>query len=500
MACALAVVLPSACGPAPEDRPSGVRPPPTSDAGPILEPDVGPRPLSSGPSSVTFVDEDPTIGQLRGMVEIRYAGGESSDLDLYFSSLDPKTQSPVRMGAPIATHPSARDGVVRFRLEAKTPAGATHLQAFRRNAAGEAKSSADTWIDDSVRKQVNATSDTSPLTGTALTYDAARDQIVGFGLRNLSAVDFYRCASDGGVCTIGGVSSLPMRTQQLSVAIDDASGSVVTVAAGQEYLDTPVVFRCPPTGTACTKTALGVPTRNTIGPAVLIDSPSAKLIVMAEQAGHLHAWRCDLDATNCVESDVSTPTAVPPTASLGLTSVRLALHEASNTVIASTRAGLFLCARDLSTCTYADYRGGRFVESASEIALDTTNGKILLTSLTRGGSGSFSETWFFRCNVDGSGCTGAKAPTLPPGYPLSNTAPWIDADAGKVIVFGGDSSAIGALRCDLDFSSCTSARLAHGPSLPGSAVPAYVPTTKHFVMLTRDAFATLLLKFGWASP
>ena len=200
-----------------------------------------------------------------------------------------------------------------------------------------------------------------------------------------------------------------------------------------------------------------------------IDTINHKLLVVSEPRPGL--FRCDLDGTGCVFTDLSRQIdggalayadggALPsagayPTALVDATNHKLLVVTAVSPVFNTYNPGLFRCALDGTDCTFVDISAGQTGSGAMPTAIiDSIHDKLLVVA-----DNANLQPGLFRCNLDGTSCTYTD---ISAGQGTSSSAERpsvaIDAVNAKLVVATNyapsNEHEPGLFLCDLDGSNC----------------------------------------------
>ncbi len=285
----------------------------------------------------------------------------------------------------------------------------------------------------------------------------------------------YRCDIAGAGCTIADISAGQTVHADVKVALIDSTSSKLLVAAVDNPL-TPALYRCNLDGTSCVHA--GLSTHQVLfGMSAVLDAANGKLLVASgDDTGSLVAFfRCGVDGTGCVFSNL-TASGLP---AASFADPAMLLDSASNKLLVAAidqtssgaSPGLFRCAADGTSCTYADLTAGHLYTTnntllppAPSAVLDTAGSKLLVVGCYA------SMPGLVRCATDGTGCTFVD---ISQGRAAQSVQALIDTARAKLVVVALDSSYEPSVReCNLDGSGCVYTSLAYtGPSAPEFYTP-----------------------------
>jgi hypothetical protein len=474
--------------------------------------DSGGSDASSGlpaPVGVSFVDVDPTVASVEGIVIVQHATNES-DLDSYVLYLG---SSPTKklFNTPIGTIPvSGHD--VTFHYAAAIPAGATNILAFSHGGGVESTASATTVLHDGVPTyaDISADSGVGSATQIAAAYDEtnAKILIATDDMSNGNKPALFRCAIDGTGCVVTDISSdagTGQANTAPSIAIDQVHGKVYVVTTDASNMGMPSAFICNLDATGCTHTNIAAAYLHlhvAFSQSVAIDSVNNKLLVVTENeftGNTLAIFVCDLDGTNCNFRDgtagAGNSSGRSPSPVIDkLNSKLLIVSEDESFRDAGTAVDkplLTTCALDGSGCVGTDISAGAPNQSGfnPSAVIDSASNKLLV--VTTDNTGSQGKIRLFRCNLDGSACTtsdiSAGQPVGSGYYPRAI----LDAANGKLLVVAHNtgSQAPGVFRCALNGTACTYFDMsAGGQSTTAGLYPAITlePTTGRFGIETSN--------------
>jgi hypothetical protein len=278
----------------------------------------------------------------------------------------------------------------------------------------------------------------------------------------------YRCNLDGTACTYADISAGQglCSGEYPSAVIDSANAKILVVTQnGGPGGHKPALFRCNLDGTACSYTDIsaGQPADSGYSPSALLDSSSAKLLVVTQNgaAGNKPAlFRCNLDGTACSYADISAGQAAECglTPSAAIDSADAKLLVVTKNGANSNRPALFRCNLDGTACSYADISAGQGPESGWDpsVLTDPANGKLLV--IAHNDNNVFKPA-LFRCNLDGTACSYTDISAGQPPEAGGKASTVIDSANAKLLVAIADNVIYQPnpylFRCNLDGSECT---------------------------------------------
>lgn len=287
---------------------------------------------------------------------------------------------------------------------------------------------------------------------------------IGFGFQETSRPTLFRCNLDGTACTHTDISAGQAQGCGIDPAllVDAVNSKLLLISRSFESSFRSSLIRCNLDGTSCTHADIsaGEGVSSGYSPSPVIDSANGKLLVVTMNTQQKPSlFRCNLDGTSCVHSDISagqgSGSGLQPSAVID--TVNGKLLAVTNNVDKSNRASLFRCDLDGTSCTHTDISAGEPGNSGNEpsAVIDAVNGKLLVVTANTASSGKPS---LFRCNLDGTSCAhtdisagqGASSGDYPSAV--------VDAVNGKLLVVtqnGGNSFKPSLFRCNLDGTSCT---------------------------------------------
>ncbi len=255
----------------------------------------------------------------------------------------------------------------------------------------------------------------------------------------------YRCNLDGSACTYADISSGAGASSAFypSLAIDAANAKLLVVTQDGSNGDRSTLFRCNLDGTSCAHVDIsaGAAAESGIQPKIMIDTANNKLLVATTDGSNAYRpaiFRCDLDGTSCTYTDVSAGAAansgLTPSLAIDAANGKLlvATYDASN----SGKAALFRCNLDATSCTYSDISSGAPADSADypALAIDAKNGNLLLTTLDYGNL----TLGFIQCRLDATGCTFTDIPDAPINSGVPSAA--FDSASNTLFIAAADTS------------------------------------------------------------
>ena len=296
------------------------------------------------------------------------------------------------------------------------------------------------------------------------------------------------CSGAASYADIGGAETGPDRFAPQHILFDAQADKVLLVGTTS---DRPSLRRCNPDGTACTAHILDAGRGPGSGsPAsALIDGVAKKLLIVTRDASavvpgtearttSLSLFRCELDGSGCVWSDISAGTGAA-----GAGAAEMALDPVEDKLLVGTcmagsggerRASIVRCGRDGKDCTRTDISpagSGAACGPASSLVFDDVAQKILFVS--RDVSGAEPRLLLTRCEPDATGCAHhfLAAPPLPD---YAHVSAVFDRENQKLIAVVSVPGAVGEplalVRCEADGTGCVQSTLPWG----GWARPAIV--------------------------
>ncbi len=245
-----------------------------------------------------------------------------------------------------------------------------------------------------------------------------------------------------------------------AIAIDVANAKVLIASTNGANAAKPALFRCNLDGSSCVYSdiSVGQGANSGYSPSIVVDAVNSKVLVVTENRANgsrAALFRCNLDGTGCTYKDLSAGQG----ANSGITPSAV-IDTVNNKLLVATafinQPALFRCDLDGTNCTYADISAGQTGTAgiAPSLALDTTNAKLLVA--TNNGSNNYKPA-LFRCNLDGTGCAYSDISALQGAN--SGTSPSIVVDALNkkvLVVTQNDANATkpALFRCDLDGTNC----------------------------------------------
>jgi hypothetical protein len=328
-----------------------------TDSGPTVPP----------PSSLTFLDFDPSDGGVDGYIHVGHAADDSTLTG--YSVFYGKSATEKLQNTPITTVPKSVPETSGFPLSVNPiPAGATFLLAYSETAGGGESAPVAVKLD-----------------------------------RTPAFVDLDPDA---------GMNYMP------SIVLDTVNRKVlVGYSATDGY---PHVARCELDGTGCTTHVLANGGATVLtAPSLAIDKTNGSLLA-AWSGSNLWVARCSLDLTSCNDIDVSTgkPGAASLSPGLTIDSVEQKILISARDGTNGSRPGLFYC--DLAigvdggaavredggaSCSFVDISAGAPASSGEFVwrpVFEAVAGKLVVVSQD---SSKNDTTSVFRCNVDGTSCT-----------------------------------------------------------------------------------------------
>jgi hypothetical protein len=202
----------------------------------------------------------------------------------------------------------------------------------------------------------------------------------------------------------------------------------------------------------------GVPSGGATYATAVIDAVGGALLVVTEEspAGKLSLYRCNLDGSACVSSDISAghvasdaPSAVIDTA-------------AGKLLVVTNNMQVRRCNLDGSACTFIDGSGGQPGAFGASAVIDAVNQRLLVVAQTYYMTLPYRGLILYRCNLDGTGCT---ANDYSQTVYISGPRAAIDTVNGKLVFAATDGNTVyhaGLYRCGLDGTGCTGTDVSAG--------------------------------------
>ncbi|HEX7663084.1 MAG TPA: hypothetical protein VF407_01165 [Polyangiaceae bacterium] len=278
-------------------------------------------------------------------------------------------------------------------------------------------------------------------------------------------------------------------------AIDTASSKVLVAAATiGDGKETTSVVRCNANGSGCTTTDIstGLSATNDHAQSIAVDAANAKVLVaVSDNANGVRPalYRCNLDLTGCTFTDIS--------ASAGgdsASATSIAVDSANGKVLVATAkgngdGGLFRCNLDATGCTYTVFSHVGYSNGLEpSIVVDATNQKILVAARDYTAD---DKLVLHRCAIDGTSCTPIDISAGAAASTGDNPSAAIDSVAHKLLVVTRDHAngdRIALTRCELDGTACTRTDVSAGAGVSSGLSPSMAldPTNGTFVVATRD--------------
>jgi hypothetical protein len=243
----------------------------------------------------------------------------------------------------------------------------------------------------------------------AAVIDTVNKELVVVATSSADALGIYRCNVDGTSCVFKDIS-LGTTIYAPSIALD-AQNNKILVVGSDATNGHPLVYRMGAdlSGETLTDVSAGQGDSSGIAPTILVDAVNQKLLVVAQNNannGKPSLFRCNLDATGCLHSDLSAMqeknSGYAATAVIDPTNKRLLVVTAD--LANSTNLALFRCALDGTACAYFEIAHGADAGVGYEpsIVIDPIYQRLLVvtTDDSRGDRASL-----FRCTLDGTTCT-----------------------------------------------------------------------------------------------
>ncbi len=260
--------------------------------------------------------------------------------------------------------------------------GGTLPALFRANLDGTSPSFADVSL--------GKPADTGD--GPTVAIDTTRNklEIIGQDIAGQYQPVLFECNLDGSSCTFRDLSTGTgegFNSGGSPSAIVDPVGKNLLVATYDVSIHgNPTLWICPLAGGDCAtedvSTALGSVTSAGTTPTIMIDATAAKIdIVTANEAERPFLFRCNLDGSNCLASDLTTGTAAGDNSAQAAGAVFDALDGKIGVLTEDRNAGfrpsLFRCNADGTGCTYTDISGtASFSALSPYITVDPETGQL----------------------------------------------------------------------------------------------------------------------------
>lgn len=289
------------------------------------------------------------------------------------------------------------------------------------------------------------------------------------------------CNLDGTSCISKDVSAMTNQGEgsgyKPSMVIDTVNSKILISTENTANNKKPSLFRCSLDGSSCSHIDISAGRGNLSGgsPKLLLDNVNSKILLLTENSEtgfslRLSLFRCQLDGTGCVFSDISagmgdlSSYAGRIAAGIDTTNSKLLAVTRNNFGTNNGRPSLFRCNLDGSSCTYTDVSAGQGSISGREpsLAIDLVNNKLFVTT------SNYTVKYVasvFKCNLDGSSCTHTNLATTFDAKSTFGTMIFLDQANAKVLIAvnyttGGTFYYPGLYRCSLDMINCTFNNLA----------------------------------------
>ncbi|TGL50263.1 fibronectin type III [Leptospira kemamanensis] len=366
-----------------------------------------------------------------------------------------------------------------------------HFRVVSSNSAG----------DSSVSSEVSAFTTNIPL-GTASSgthVDISAGQGTQSGLHPYSVIDttnrkflvvstnnanngklsLFKCNLDGTNCTHSDISAGQGNNSGSypQITLDQFNGKILAVAQNGANNGKPSLFRCNLDGTNCIHTDISAGQGNYSGyfPQITVDQFNGKILVVTQNSannGKPSLFRCNLDGTDCTHTDISAGQGSNSAQHLDFMidyknlKILVVTYNSAN----NGKPSLFRCNLDGTNCTHTDISAGQGISSGIEpsLAIDQINGKVVV--VTRNCAND-CKPGLFRCNLDGTSCIYTD---ISAGQGVaSGLEPKIKLDQfnGKLLVVThsiANNLKLSLFRCNFDGTSCTHKDISIGQS-EGSA-------------------------------
>lgn len=258
-----------------------------------------------------------------------------------------------------------------------------------------------------------------------------------------------------------------------SIVVDTLNSKILISTENYANNSKPSLFICSLDGSSCIHKDISAGRGNQSGlsPKILIDTVNNKILLLTRnsEAGfgdRLSLFRCDLDGTNCLFTDISAGKGDVSAfgvnsiaAGLDFTNSKLLVVTQNNFTTNNKRPSLFRCNLDGSNCNYTDISAGQGDNSGRNpsLAIDSVNGKLFVT--TSKSNGIKYTASLFKCGLDGTSCSHVNLGAVFDAEAYGNTV-FIDQANAKVLVAtaysnNGSNYFPGLYRCTLNMTNCS---------------------------------------------
>ncbi|WP_167881215.1 chitobiase/beta-hexosaminidase C-terminal domain-containing protein [Leptospira gomenensis] len=234
---------------------------------------------------------------------------------------------------------------------------------------------------------------------------------------NSNKPSLFRCNLNGTSCQHFDVSSGQGANSGLnpSIGIDEIGGKVLIATTNQSNSSRPSLFRCNLDGTSCEHKDISAGSGASSGfrPKLLVDIVNSKILVVTVDfsfSNSLSLFRCDLDGTSCVRTQIFAATGTQDfNISRKSLSAELDYVNGKLVAIAGTNSSpwkhyYYNCNLDGTGCFSLDFSGGAsYLERVSPyLVLDPISGKWIQVAF---GANAGNGYTFQQSNLDGSSLT-----------------------------------------------------------------------------------------------
>jgi hypothetical protein len=408
------------------------------------------------PVAITFVDEDPREGFVEGTASVTRALDETK-IDRYRIAWTDDAGNLLAIAVEVPKTAAA----ITLTLPPSTPVPAGAARIAAQGMMGSVESTSVWTKGDNYPRlfDIGGNAGMDVLQGPQIAVDPFANKVLAVGTDWSGRPSLRRCNLDGTSCTAALIDVGRGRNSGWfpSVAVDRTSRKllVVTVDKPDEPSgQRPSLFRCDLDGTNCVyaDVSAGRGAHSGGNPFVLLDDANGKLLVFTEDMSTLATislFRCERDGTGCARVQISPP----PSQTNPVSSMPNAVIDSSNAklLVVANRGGklwLYRCALDGTSCVDSDISAGRPKAAAwPRAAIDASNGKLLVVTADSSSAPSAPKTALYRCELDGTACTyreiAGPMPTVRPRLLVAHGELFVVADISHIA------------RCTLDGASCT---------------------------------------------
>ncbi|MCW7487489.1 chitobiase/beta-hexosaminidase C-terminal domain-containing protein [Leptospira meyeri] len=238
-----------------------------------------------------------------------------------------------------------------------------------------------------------------------------------------------------------------------------------------------------PPGTSSTGThvdiSAGQGSSSGYNPSAVIDQVNGKLLVVTQNGANSNKpglFRCNLNGASCTHTDISAgqggASGWYPSIALDQTNGKLLV--VSTNLANSGKPSLFRCNLDGTSCTHTDISAGQGSYSGYYpiLVLDSANGKLLVVTTNQANS---SKPSLFRCNLDGTSCTHSDISAGQGGNSGQYPSAVLDHASGKLVVVTTNGYSKPSLfRCNLDGTACAHTDISAGQASNSGMYPSII--------------------------